>query len=120
MYRIGEFAILTGVSVKTLRYYDYINLLKPSKIDQYTNYRYYTNEELTKFQKIEYLKKLGFTLEEIKANLANLTPHCIEQKKEELKDENVIIIPPTKDEIIKRVEMPRNEVIEYGNNKTTI
>lgn len=92
MYRIGEFAILTGVSVKTLRYYDYINLLKPSKIDQYTNYRYYTNEELTKFQKIEYLKKLGFTLEEIKANLANLTPHCIEQKKEELKAKRDLIM----------------------------
>ena len=92
MYRIGEFAILTGVSVKTLRYYDYINLLKPSKVDQYTNYRYYTNEELTKFQKIEYLKKLGFTLEEIKANLANLTPHCIEQKKEELKAKRDLIM----------------------------
>lgn len=92
MYRIGEFAILTGVSVKTLRYYDYINLLNPSKIDQYTNYRYYTNEELTKFQKIEYLKKLGFTLEEIKANLANLTPHCIEQKKEELKAKRDLIM----------------------------
>lgn len=92
MYRIGEFSILTGVSVKTLRYYDYINLLKPSKIDQYTNYRYYTNEELTKFQKIEYLKKLGFTLEEIKANLANLTPHCIEQKKEELKAKRDLIM----------------------------
>lgn len=52
MYRIGEFAILTGASVKTLRYYDYINLLKPSKIDKYTNYRYYTNEELQSFKKL--------------------------------------------------------------------
>ena len=42
MYRIGEFSTLTGASVKTLRYYDEINLLKPSNADKFTNYRYYT------------------------------------------------------------------------------
>ena len=42
MYKIGEFSALTGLSVKTLRYYDEINLLKPSNVDNYTNYRYYT------------------------------------------------------------------------------
>ena len=41
MYKIGDFSKLTGASVKTLRFYDSIDLLKPTTIDNYTNYRYY-------------------------------------------------------------------------------
>ncbi|MGN1352773.1 MAG: MerR family transcriptional regulator [Bacilli bacterium] len=92
MYKIGEFSALTGLSVKTLRYYDEINLLKPSNVDSYTNYRYYTAKELQQFKRIEYLKKLGFTLEEIKNNLSNMTVECIDQKKQELITKRDIII----------------------------
>lgn len=92
MYRIGEFSTLTGASVKTLRYYDEIDLLKPSNVDKYTNYRYYTIEELYQFRKIEYLKKLGFTLEEIKNNLSNMTIEVIETKKDELEIKKDFII----------------------------
>lgn len=92
MYKIGEFSALTGLSVKTLRYYDEINLLKPSNVDSYTNYRYYTAEELQQFKRIEYLKKLGFTLEEIKSNLSNMSVECIDQKKQELIAKRDIII----------------------------
>lgn len=92
MYKIGEFSVLTGSSVKTLRYYDQIGLLKPSSVDYYTNYRYYTNEQLQEFKKIEYLKKLGFTLEEIKLNLPSISIACLEQKKEELKAKRDFII----------------------------
>ena len=84
MYRIGDFSKLTGASVKTLRYYDSINLLKPSNIDNFTNYRYYSDQELTIFKKIELLKKLGFTLEEIKNNLDNMTIEILDNKKKEL------------------------------------
>lgn len=92
MYRIGEFSFLTGISVKTLRYYDEINLLKPSKVDKYTKYRYYTKNELQQFKRIEYLKKLGFTLDEIKNNLSNITIEILNQKKEELKIKRDYII----------------------------
>lgn len=92
MYRIGEFSILTGASVKTLRYYDQIGLLKPSYVDTYTNYRYYTEEELQNFKRIEYLKKLGFTLEEIKLNLSNITLECLDQKRRELEIKRDLII----------------------------
>ena len=84
MYKIGDFAKKTGVNVKTLRYYDLIGLLKPSYIDNFTNYRYYTDDELELFKKIELLKKLGFTLEEIKTNLNNLTEEVLDKKKQEL------------------------------------
>ena len=86
MYKIGEFSELTGATVKTLRYYDSINLLKPSIIDNYTNYRYYNEKELVLFRKIEYLKKLGFTLEEIKNNLDNININFLDKKLQELTD----------------------------------
>ncbi|MBQ8891388.1 MAG: MerR family transcriptional regulator [Bacilli bacterium] len=84
MYKIGEFSELTGATVKTLRYYDSIGLLKPSNIDNFTNYRYYNDEELVLFKKIEYLKKLGFTLEEIKSNLSDMNIDCLDKKLDEL------------------------------------
>ncbi len=66
MYRIGEFSILKRTSIKTLRYYDEINLFKPALIDKYTGYRYYSDEQMKDFDKISYYKDLGFSLEEIK------------------------------------------------------
>jgi len=84
MYKIGEFSNITGVSVKTLRYYDQIDLLKPSEINLYTNYRYYTDEELELYRTIEYLKKLGFTLEEIKKCIKDISIEDVLNKKDEL------------------------------------
>ncbi len=84
MYKIGDFSKQTGASVKTLRYYDEIGLLIPSKVDSYTSYRYYTDKELNEYKRIEYLKKLGFTLEEIKNSFDNLSFDILEVKKQEL------------------------------------
>ena len=66
MYKIGEFSKLTGCSIKTLRYYDELGILKPSRIDNFTNYRYYDEKDLDILKTIIYLKSLGFTLDEIK------------------------------------------------------
>ena len=46
MLKIGEFSRLSQVTVKTLRYYDEIGLLKPSEIDRFTDYRYYSLDQL--------------------------------------------------------------------------
>ena len=66
MYRIGEFSILMGVTIKTLRYYDSINLFKPKVIDKYTGYRYYDDEQIDELSKIIKYKSLGLSLDEIK------------------------------------------------------
>ncbi len=63
-YTTGKFAKLANVSERTLRYYDKIGLLKPSKTES-NGYRKYAKEDLRKLQKIILLKKLGFPLEEI-------------------------------------------------------
>jgi DNA-binding transcriptional MerR regulator len=71
MIRIGDFSKLSRVTVKTLRYYDEVGLLKPARVDNFTGYRYYTFEQLPRLNRILALKDLGFSLEEIGQFLAN-------------------------------------------------
>ena len=46
MLKIGEFSKLSRVSVRMLRHYDEIGLLKPAEIDRFTDYRYYREDQL--------------------------------------------------------------------------
>lgn len=84
MLRIGEFSKLTGVSIGTLRYYDEIDLFKPKEIDLFTNYRYYTEEQIEDIKLINKLKSLDFTLDEIKDNWNNFTNELFLKKKQEI------------------------------------
>ncbi|MFZ5858289.1 MAG: MerR family transcriptional regulator [Chloroflexota bacterium] len=65
MIRIGDFSKLSRVSVKTLRYYDEMGLLKPVEVDRFTGYRLYEISQLATLHRILALKELGFSLEEI-------------------------------------------------------
>lgn len=65
MIRIGDFSKFSRVSVKALRYYDEMGLLKPVEVDRFTGYRYYDFEQLPRLYRILALKDLGFSLEEI-------------------------------------------------------
>jgi len=63
--RIGDFSKISRTTVKALRYYDEIGLLKPVKVDQYTGYRYYEVDQLPRLTRIIALKDMGLSLEEI-------------------------------------------------------
>lgn len=63
---IKEFATLCGCNPQTLRYYDHMELLKPSKVDEWSGYRYYDEEQAVLFVEIRNLQKAGFKIEEIK------------------------------------------------------
>lgn len=65
MFKIGEFSCFSRVSVKMLRHYDEINLLKPAHVDATTGYRYYMADQLPRLNQIILLKDLGFSLEQI-------------------------------------------------------
>lgn len=65
MYKIGIFSKMNRVTVKTLRHYDDIGLLKPCQVDQTTGYRYYSSDQLLSLHKIIALKQIGFSLNEI-------------------------------------------------------
>jgi effector-binding domain-containing protein len=74
MFKIGDFSKLSQVTVKALRYYDDLGLLKPAQVDRFTGYRYYTVDQLPRLNRILALKDLGFSLEQIGNLLAGDLP----------------------------------------------
>lgn len=68
---IREFAKLTGVSVRTLHYYDEIGLLKPSSVDEQNGYRFYDERCLERMQEILFYRELDFPLKDIQAILSS-------------------------------------------------
>lgn len=66
MIKIGDFAKIFDVSIKTIRFYEEKGLLKPAYIDLYTGYRYYDDGNIKEMCNILALKDLGFELKEIK------------------------------------------------------
>lgn len=67
-YTVGEFAKLTGLSIRTLHYYDEIGLLKACK-DPQNGHRLYGDDDIVILQKIVTMKFLGYSLEDIGALL---------------------------------------------------
>ncbi|QBD82063.1 MerR family transcriptional regulator [Ktedonosporobacter rubrisoli] len=65
MFKISDFSRLSQVSMRTLRYYDEIGLLKPVQVDYLTGYRYYSVDQLPRLNRILALKDLGFELAQI-------------------------------------------------------
>ena len=65
MIRIGDFSELRHVTIKTLRFYDEMGLLKPISVVRFTGYRCYEYNQLPRLHRILALKDLGFSLEEI-------------------------------------------------------
>ena len=63
--QIKEFAEFTGVSVRTLHYYDEIGLLVPAYVDECTGYRFYDENSLFRMQEILFYRELDFSLKSI-------------------------------------------------------
>ncbi len=85
-YSVNELAKISGVSVRTLHYYDEVGLLLPER-NAKNDYRYYENEGLLKLQQILFFKELDFPLLEIKKILSSPTFNM----KEVLKDQRKLI-----------------------------
>ncbi len=73
MFSAGELAKFQNISKQTLLYYDKIKLFKPSYTDPETGYRYYSTEQLDYLDTILIMKKIGFSLNEIKNHMKNYT-----------------------------------------------
>ena len=63
--QIKEFAKISGVSVRTLHYYDEIGLLPPAFVERTTGYRYYDENSLLRMQEILFYRELDFSLKSI-------------------------------------------------------
>lgn len=65
-FSIGEAAKATHITTETLRHYDRIGLVKPSKKDEWTNYRYYTEQDIVRVNTVRALQLMDLPLQEIK------------------------------------------------------
>ena len=73
--QIKEFAAFTGVSVRTLHYYDEIGLLRPADVDRTTGYRFYDEDSLLRMQEILFYRELDFSLKSIGEILSSPNYH---------------------------------------------
>jgi len=71
MFKIGEFSKLMHVSIRMLRYYDEMGLLKPAVVDRYTGYRLYSIDQIPALQQILLLRDLDFPIMEMPAILSH-------------------------------------------------
>lgn len=85
LYKIGMFAAMNRVTVKTLRFYEEQGLLMPAYINEENGYRYYTLGQMEQVHQISALKQAGFTLDDIaKINAGSDEESLIIRKKSEL------------------------------------
>lgn len=89
-YSSGEFARMAQITVRTVRYYDKQNILKPSLVTP-TGARFYTEEDFARLQQIMLLKYLGFSLEDIHELTVNdsdysYLEHSLEQQQNLVRD----------------------------------
>ncbi|KPI52110.1 MerR family transcriptional regulator [Clostridioides difficile] len=122
-FSIGEVSKLFGLSIKTLRYYDKIGILKPAYVNQENKYRYYSREQFMSIDVIKYCKIMGMTLEDIKKlidsdgsiksmlNTINEQKKMIENKIKELSDVK---------KCLNDIESNVNELLEYGLNQVFV
>lgn len=85
MFKIGEFSKLTKVSIRMLRYYDEMDILKPESVDNYTGYRMYSANQIPYLQKILLLRDAKFNIIEIKNIINQTNEYDIFQKLEDKK-----------------------------------
>lgn len=91
MFKIGEVSKLTQVSIRMLRYYDELGILKPAEIDKYTGYRLYSVEQISTLQKIVLLRDSKFGVAEISNIVHNWNDEFVieelNRKKNEIQNE---------------------------------
>lgn len=96
MFRIGEFSKMSKTTIRTLRYYDEIGLLKPEQTDKLTSYRFYTTEQLVKLHRIQAMRQIGLSIDEIKLILSGHNAESILQSR---KAELIAEIADSKDQL---------------------
>jgi len=96
-YTVSKLARISGVSARTLRYYDEIDLLKPKRVNS-SGYRIYGQTEVNVLQQILFYRELAFRLEEIKAIIYSdnfdmeeaLKDHLAQLRKEKMRLDDLI------------------------------
>ena len=90
-YTIGEVAALLNMSPQTLRFYDKNGVVVPHQIDGRTGYRYYSYDQIQYIDRVKYLQRFGFRLEDIRDILAanDIRAFCgfLERRRQDIQEE---------------------------------
>lgn len=70
LFSVSRAAKLAGMTAEALRHYDRIGLVKPCRVDEWTGYRYYSQQEIVRLNTVKALRCMDLTLEEIKEILS--------------------------------------------------
>lgn len=111
MYKIGEFSKIVDMPVRTVRYYDEVDVLKPEYVDEFSGYRYYTDNNVSEASWIKMLRNTGFSLEEIVNCKSVFDKDIINDKIDELNGQIDEI-----SEKIQRLEIMRDELSLTNDN----
>lgn len=113
MFKIGEFSKLAQVSIRMLRYYDEVGLLKPAEVDEWTGYRMYSIEQIPVLNKIIYLRDSGFQVSEIAMALENDEKSLVEQlEKKRTEVEQTI---RDEQEKLRKIDIAKREILGDKN-----
>ncbi|KWX75447.1 MerR family transcriptional regulator [Paenibacillus riograndensis] len=114
MFKIGEFSKLTQISIRMLRYYDEVGLLKPAETDKWTGYRMYSVEQIPVLNKIIYLRDSGFNVSEIAVALDKMDDKSLI---EQLDAKYAEIEKTIQDNIVKlrKIEVAKKELLGQKN-----
>lgn len=86
-FRVGEVSRIFSIPQSTLRYYDEIGLFQPKYTDQDNQYRYYTADQFVLLDTIIFLRKIGFSIQDIQRHMKNRTvENTLELFEEKLQD----------------------------------
>ena len=110
MFRIGEFSKLTQVTIRMLRYYDKMGLLKSAQLDPWTGYRMYSADQIPILNKIIYLRDSGFSVAEIAAALDSGDDSVIIEQlsRKQLEIQAAI---QEEQEKLKKIELAKKEIL---------
>lgn len=112
-YSIGETAKLVGVTIKTLRYYDSVELLKPAEISE-SGYRYYTSDEISTLCQILFYRELEFSIEQIKIILLSSENDKLECLK---KHKQLLLMKKSHIErLVETIDNTLNDTVTGGKN----
>ena len=120
LYKIGDFSKKTDKPIRTLRYYDEIDLFKPKEVDLFTGYRYYSDEQIKDLELIDELKEIGFSLEEIKEHWNNMTDEIMLKKRESLLNEIKVINDKIKKVDYLRSNLTNGKIVLNQNKKESV
>lgn len=130
MFQIGQFSKLTQVTIRMLRYYDEVGLLKPVMIDPQSGYRLYAAAQIPTLNKIVYLRDCGFNVSEIATALSidnrnkdkSLNGSLDESQGDSLTDQlerkklEVELTIKAEQEKLRKIEMAQKEIFNANGN----